>query len=564
MQSDKTLLLEVDSPDYPDARAFLSHFAELEKSPEHIHTYRITPLSLWNAAAAGFGHEAISSGLQRFSRYPIPEGLLEELFELLGRFGKIKLLPAEGKIALHVIDEDLKQEILAIRECAELIEDGPGGLLIAPIHRGELKQRLMRLGLPVDDRVGFGDAAPCPINLKSHDSKGQSCELRDYQHQAIDGFLQQGIGHGVVVLPCGAGKTLVGMGVMAELGFETLILCASTSAANQWRDELLDKTDIAADKIGLFCGKSQQIRSITITTYQKVAARRRSGNTGRGEFANFDKLTQRLWGLLIFDEVHLLPAPVFRLTAALQSRRRLGLTATLIREDGLETDVFSLVGPKRFDMPWKEMENLGHIATARCVEIRVALSDEDKLSYRASSDNRHKCFALAAKNPAKIPVLVSLLEQHHGEQVLVIGHFVAQLEEIGRAIGAPVITGKVDQARRDKLYDEFRAGKISVLVVSRVANFSIDLPSASVCIQVSGTFGSRQEEAQRLGRILRPQDTPVHFYTLVSKKTVETRYAMNRQLFLTEQGYGYRIREFSGEAKPAYPSNVIPFRKRAT
>lgn len=536
VQSDRSILLEVHAERYEQARDAVARFAELEKSPEHVHSYRITPLSLWNAAAAGLPAEQVVADLQRFAKYGVPDTVARDVTELMGRFGKLRLLPGEPKLRLEVDDAAMAAELGRHASLEGLIERQGDAFLVPPLLRGTLKQKLARLGFPVDDRVGFVDGEALEVAIASQTTAGQPFALRRYQRDAVSAFCRAGLGHGVVVLPCGAGKTVVGLATMAELGCATLILCTGVTAARQWIREILDKTTLAEEMVGEYSGHKKQVRPITVTTYQIVS--RRKGDS----FPHLELFLARPWGLIIYDEVHLLPAPVFRVTAELQARRRLGLTATLVREDGLQTDVFSLIGPKRFDVPWREMEQTGFIAEALCHEVRVPMSAE--LATRvAVEEDPHRQYRLAAENPAKDDTALGLIRKHDGEGILVIGQYIRQLERLAAKLEAPLITGKVGEAQREKLYGAFRNGEIKVLVVSKVANFAIDLPEASVCIQISGTFGSRQEEAQRLGRILRPKKRQAFFYSLVSRDSPEMRFAMNRQLFLTEQGYRYYIED---------------------
>ena len=531
VQSDKTVLLEVAHPDAPKARAALAPFAELERAPEHIHTYRITPLALWNARAAGFDAEQAVDALERYSRFPVPQSLLVDVAETMARYGRLKLVkhPAHGLI-LEADDAAILTEVRHSKKIQPLIAK-PIDDLTVPVHpsaRGQIKQELTKLGWPVEDLAGYVDGESHPIAL-NHDG----WQLRDYQSYAAESFWEGG--SGVVVLPCGAGKTIVGAASMAQAQTTTLILVTNTVAGRQWRDELLRRTTLTPEEIGEYSGERKEIRPVTIATYQVVTRKT------KGEYRALELFDSRDWGLIIYDEVHLLPAPVFRMAADLQSRRRLGLTATLVREDGREDDVFSLIGPKRYDAPWKELEMAGYIATAECVEVRTTLTDEERLTY-ATAETRER-YRLAACSAGKLKVVDKLLAQHAGQQTLIIGAYVDQLEEIAQRIGAPLVDGKTTTKKREQAFQAFRDGEISTLVVSKVANFSIDLPEAAVAIQVSGTFGSRQEEAQRLGRLLRPKTDGAEavFYTVVSRDTLDAEYAMHRQRFLAEQGYAYRL-----------------------
>ncbi|CAN5351515.1 DEAD/DEAH box helicase [soil metagenome] len=530
VQSDKTLLLEVDHPDAEEARRAVAPFAELERAPEHMHTYRVTPLGLWNARAAGHDAEQVVDALVRHSRYPVPNALLVDVAETMDRYGRLTLEKDGDRLQLRTTDRAVLTEILRHKKIQPLLGEriDPDTVAVHPSERGHLKQELLKVGWPAQDLAGYVDGEAHPISL---DEDGWT--LRRYQQQAVDGFWDGG--SGVVVLPCGAGKTLVGAGAMAKSGTTTLILVTNTVAARQWRDELLARTSLTEDEIGEYSGARKEIRPVTIATYQVLTLKR------KGIYPHLDLLDARDWGLILYDEVHLLPAPIFRMTADLQARRRLGLTATLVREDGRESDVFSLIGPKRYDAPWKDIEAQGYIAPADCVEVRVTLSDAMRMAYAVAEPEERYRFASCAS--AKDGVVESLVARHTGEQTLVIGQYLDQLKSLANRLDAPLITGQTTVAERQKLFGAFRDGTISLLVVSKVANFSIDLPEASVAIQVSGTFGSRQEEAQRLGRVLRPKGDgrTAHFYTIVARDTVDADFAAHRQRFLAEQGYAYRI-----------------------
>ena len=539
-----------------EARFALIPFAELEKSPEHLHTYRLTPLSLWNAAGVGLSADSIMKTLTGFSRFKVPDSILVWMKETMGRYGKIKLLPLEKpqeEGASETIGENaeflrLKPEnALIFKELKSskillkyLIEDPDeeNSFLISLLNRGTVKQALLKQGWPVQDEVPLRDGEPLDISLKEKTSSGAEFEIRDYQRDAASSFVgdkSAGTGFGTIVLPCGSGKTIVGMLTMSLLKTSTLILTPNVAAVYQWRRELLDKTNIKDEDIGLYTGEVKEIRPVTIATYQVLTWR---PNTDAA-FPHFKIFRERAWGLIIYDEVHLLPAPVFRITAELQVIRRLGLTATLVREDGCEGDVFSLVGPKRFDVPWKDLEQKGWIAKAYCTEIRVNIAPSKEIEYAVGTTReKHR---IASENPAKLEIVKKLLTKHKENQILIIGQYLSQLETIAKEINAPLITGKNTNAERELLYDSFRKGEINVLVVSKVANFAIDLPDASVAIQVSGVFGSRQEEAQRLGRILRPKECDSHFYSIVTRQTIEEGFAEKRQKFLAEQGYDYSI-----------------------
>jgi len=541
VQSDKTLLLEVDHPDAAEARKAIAPFAELERSPEHVHTYRLTPLGLWNARAAGHDAEQVIDALLEHSRYPVPHALLVDVAETMARYGRLRLEkhPTHGLVLsssdLPVLEEVLRAKKVQgmLGERVDDVPDSAGAVVVHPSERGNLKQALLKLGWPAEDYAGYVDGEAHPIDLDQAD-----WSLRPYQAEAAESFWHGG--SGVVVLPCGAGKTLVGAAAMAHARATTLILVTNTVSARQWKDELVRRTSLTADEIGEYSGAVKEIRPVTIATYQVLTMKR------KGVYPHLELLDARDWGLIVYDEVHLLPAPMFRLTADLQARRRLGLTATLVREDGREGDVFSLIGPKRYDAPWKDIEAQGWIAPADCVEVRVTLPDDERLAYATAEPEER--YRLASCTHHKIDVVRSLVASHAGRPTLVIGQYLEQLHELGDALGAPVISGETSVKERQRLFDGFRSGEIGLLVVSKVANFSIDLPSAEVAIQVSGSFGSRQEEAQRLGRLLRPgapgpdgERKVAHFYTVVSRDTVDADFAQNRQRFLAEQGYAYRI-----------------------
>ena len=542
VQSDHTVLVEVDSPRYEAARNELVRFAELVKSPEHIHTYRITPLSIWNARAAGIPIDEISDSLCRFSKYQVPEHVLVEIDDFASRFGRLRILPDSRGLVLSADTEPLAEEIAHSKSASGLLADrlSETEFLIKSADRGKIKQVLIKIGYPAEDLAGYIKGEQVRFSVLDVTQAGEKFMFRPYQKQAADTFYAGGSergGAGVIVLPCGAGKTIVGISCMAQLQTSTLILATSVTAIRQWKAELLDKTDLSDDDIGEYSGAVKEIRQITITTYQIMTYR----PDKEGEFPHLELFDNRNWGLIIYDEVHMLPAPVFQVTAGLQARRRLGLTATLVREDGKEEDVFALIGPKKVDVPWKEMEDQGWIAKARCCEIRIPLPEDLRMPY-AVSDKRKK-FRISSENPAKLQVVRRILALHEDKQVLLIGMYIDQLKGIAGDFDIPLITGSTTQARRDDLFREFKEGKINILAVSKVANFAVDLPDASVAIQISGTFGSRQEEAQRLGRILRPKqgENQAHFYSLVTRDTVEQDFALKRQLFLCEQGYQYSI-----------------------
>lgn len=542
VQSDNTLLLEVDNPLYEEVRDAILPFAELEKSPEHIHTYRITPLSLWNAASSGLSAKEILERIERYSRYAVPSIVITTIKEQMDRYGLLTLIKRDDKLILQSDDVHIIREIVTRREIAKFIEGqiSEYELIIKPNSRGHIKQALIKIGFPVEDRAGYVDGDPCPFELRSVTASGVPFIIRDYQKDAIESFYRSGSeegGSGVVVLPCGAGKTIVGIGIMHLYQTKTLICVTNTVALRQWIDELLDKTTLTRDLIAEYSGDSKDIKPVTIATYNILTYRRKKED----EFKHFGLFTQNNWGLIIYDEVHLLPAPVFRMTAEIQSRRRLGLTATLVREDGLETDVFSLIGPKKFDMPWKILEECNWIAKAICTEVRIELPESVRYQYTVAGDRQK--FRIASENEKKIYFVDKLLQVHPTDRVLIIGQYIDQLQKIQERFTFPLITGSTPVKEREELYKQFKEGTITRLIVSKVANFSIDLPDANVAIQVSGTFGSRQEEAQRLGRILRPKpgDNTAYFYSLITAHTVEENFAHNRQLFLTEQGYTYII-----------------------
>ncbi|WP_263731579.1 DNA repair helicase XPB [Cellulomonas sp. SG140] len=531
VQSDKTLLLEVDH-DLADAcRRAIAPFAELERAPEHVHTYRLTPLGLWNARAAGHDAEQVIDTLLLYSRYPVPHALLVDVAETMSRYGRLQLVsdPVHG-LVLHALDKAVLAEVMRSKRTAGLLGArlDETDVVVHPSERGHLKQVLVKLGWPAEDLAGYVDGEHHDIALETN-----GWSLRPYQQQAIDGFFHGG--SGVVVLPCGAGKTLVGAGAMARSSTTTLILVTNTVSARQWRDELVARTTLTEDEIGEYSGSRKEIRPVTIATYQVLTTKR------KGVYSHLELLDARDWGLIVYDEVHLLPAPVFRMTADLQARRRLGLTATLVREDGREDEVFSLIGPKRFDAPWKDIESQGYIAPALCTEVRLTLPDHERMTY-ATAEPEDK-YRLAATAGGKNAVVDRIVRRHAGEQTLVIGQYLDQLHELAEHLDAPLITGETTVRERQRLFGAFRTGELTTLVVSKVANFSIDLPEASVAIQVSGSFGSRQEEAQRLGRIMRPKGDgrTAHFYAVVARDTVDQEFAAHRQRFLAEQGYSYTI-----------------------
>jgi DNA excision repair protein ERCC-3 len=531
VQSDKTLLLDIDHPLSAECRQAIAPFAELEKSPEHIHTYRLTSLGLWNARASGHDAEQVIDTLLKYSRYAVAHALLLDIADVMGRYGRLRIEshPVHGLVLIST-DVAVLTEVMRAKKVAPLLgtKVDDETVTVHPSQRGHLKQALLRLGWPAEDFAGYVDGQAHAISLNEDGWK-----LREYQKLAAEGFWHGG--SGVVVLPCGAGKTLVGAAAMAHAQATTLILVTNTVAARQWRDELIKRTSLNEDEIGEYSGAKKEIRPVTIATYQVMTTRK------KGLYAHLDLFDSHDWGLIIYDEVHLLPAPIFRFTADIQSRRRLGLTATLVREDGMEGEVFSLIGPKRFDVPWKEIEAQGYIAPADCVEVRVTLTDHERLTY-ATAEQEDK-YRTCATTATKKNVVMALAKQHEDDQVLIIGQYISQIDEIAAELAVPIIKGDTPVKEREELYGKFRSGEIKCLVVSKVANFSIDLPEASIAIQVSGTFGSRQEEAQRLGRILRPKSNGrgARFYSLVARDTIDQDFAQNRQRFLAEQGYSYRI-----------------------
>lgn len=566
VQGDRSLLLDVHAPLAEECRNALIPFAELEKSPEHLHTYRLTPLSLWNAASAGFSADDAAAVLQKYARYDVPQSVFAWIKETASRFGKITLLagpdievPVKEGSAEKIIEHYLYlkadslpvyKEIFANHSVKNLLTASSDAnapehsFLIHLTDRGTIKQLLLQAGWPVKDQVALTDGEPLDVSLRQTTTAGQPLQIREYQTgaaRALVGDKGPGTGFGTIVLPCGAGKTIVGMTIMDMLKTSTLIITTNISAVHQWIDELLDKTNLTRDQIAEYSGESKTIKQVTVATYQVLTWR----PDKEGPYPHFSIFHERPWGLIIYDEVHMLPAPVFRVVADLQAVRRVGLTATLVREDGCEGYVFSLVGPKRYDVPWKELERDRWIATAECVEVRIDLPAYQEIDYAvAGTREKHK---IASMNPEKLPVVSQIIKKFPDDKILVIGQYLQQLDEIVKELGCPIITGKTPTVERDRIYNDFREGKIRVLVVSKVANFAIDLPDASLAIQVSGTFGSRQEEAQRLGRILRPKERKSRFFTLITRNTVEEEFGSNRQKFLAEQGYEYKIVRYDGE-----------------
>ncbi|HAK45079.1 MAG TPA: DNA helicase [Spirochaeta sp.] len=540
VQSDSSLMLDVHHSLFEAARNDIAVFSELEKSPEHIHTYRVTPLSLWNAASAGIPSEEVVARLSRWSRFDVPENVLFSIRQTINRFGQLVLKETENPdlLILEAENQNIIIELESRKSLAKLLIREGDGFLVKLVDRGSVKVELIKAGWPVKDIAPLTEGESLDFQLRSETLSGSGFHIRDYQVEAANAFYgggEQGFGFGTIVLPCGSGKTIVGMKAMDLCKTNTLIITTNIAAVHQWMRELIDKTELSADLIGEYTGSRKEIKPVTIATYQILTWR----PDKESDFPHFKLFSAGGWGLIIYDEVHLLPAPVFRVTAEIQAVRRIGLTATLLREDGREADVFSLVGPKRFDVPWKELEAKGWIAEAGCNEIRVDLP-EDLLIQYAAADKRQK-FRVASENPRKLSIVKQLVENHREDMILVIGQYLKQLHAIAKLLKAPIITGKTPNAERETIYQDFREGKVRVIVVSKVANFAIDLPDASVAIQVSGTFGSRQEEAQRLGRILRPKERNSWFYSVVSNYTTEEVFSANRQKFLTEQGYKYNI-----------------------
>ncbi len=544
LQSDMTIVVETAHPDFVAMRNGLLPFAELVKSPEYLHTYRITPVSVWNAAAIGLDAEQVLSFLAANARYGVPKNFESEVRTWFQRSEVFQLHAEDGDtLRLEAKEPQVLRDLYHDPDLASLlfqIEEQQGRAWLRKAKRGLVKERLMKLGYPVQDLAGYVEGSALAIQLRSQLESGQSFGLRPYQEEAVESFHHQGRadgGSGVVVLPCGAGKTVVGLAAMAAVGAHTLILTPNTVALRQWRRELLEKTHLQPEQIGEYSGEVKEIRPVTLTTYQILTYRKEKG----GDFLHFDLFSKGDWGLIIYDEVHLLPAPVFRATAEIQARRRLGLTATLVREDGKEDEVFCMIGPKRYDAPWKDLERRGFIAAVSCLEVRVPMEEDLRLQYLAAKKRTQ--FRLASENPSKTDALLALLQKHEGERILIIGQYLDQLRALQTELQVPLITGRMPNPDRDRLYQAFRDGEETVLLVSKVGNFAIDLPDANVAIQISGTYGSRQEEAQRLGRILRPKSDGrgATFYTLVSEGTVDQDFAEKRQRFLAEQGYAYQI-----------------------
>lgn len=542
VQKDLTVLLETRHAEFESVRAQLSRFADLIKNPEHLHTYRMTPLTLWNAAAAGIAIEDVVKALESNAKFPLPAGVVSDIRRYMGRYGLLRL-ERLGEELLLVSDDtvvlgELKGYAPLKRHIVE--ERGPRTLQVRRESRGELKQELVKLGYPVNDIAGYHRGEPLDVRLREALPGGSPFALREYQDAAVEAFYRGGSylgGSGVLVLPCGAGKTVIGIAAMAKLGCATLVLTSNVTSVRQWKKEIVDKTSLTEDEVGEYTGERKEVKPVTIATYQILTYRKSKDEV----FSHIELFNRRDWGLIVYDEVHLLPAPVFRVTADIQATRRLGLTATLIREDGCEEDVFSLIGPKRFELPWKVLERDGWIASVTCTEIQVPLTPELRTTYAGAEPRRQ--FRLAGENPVKTAIVKQLLRRHANEPTLIIGQYLDQLKELSRVTGAPMISGEMPHEERDLLYARFKSGELRLLIVSKVANFAVDLPDAAVAIQVSGSFGSRQEEAQRLGRILRPKPgvNEAHFYSIVSRDTKEQEFTMKRQMFLVEQGYAYRI-----------------------
>lgn len=543
VQSDSSLLLEVYNNKFEEARNELVKFAELVKSPEHIHTYQISSISIWNASAMGIKFEEIVAVLHKYSKFDVPQNVVETIRIIYSRFGKVELLKdtTDESVILHIKDSKIELEAFSMDKLKKYLFNkiSDGKYKIDILRRGDLKVDFFNQNIPIYDIAGYTPGDPLEINIVKHTKTGKDFVLRQYQKLATDAFYQSGTdlgGHGTIVLPCGSGKTIIGIDILTRIKSYTLILATSVASVHQWIKEILDKTDITEDMIGEYTGDKKEIKPITVSTYQILIYRKDK----ESPFPHLGIFQAQNWGLIIYDEVHLLPAPIFKITSGIQSKRRLGLTATLIREDGHEKDVFCLIGPKKFDTPWKVLEKQGWISEARCYEIKIPLLEEQTIDY-LTSDLKSK-FTIAAQNPLKLLVIKDLLTKYQDQHILIIGHYIDQLKTISEELNIPLITGKTPNSMRDELYKKFREGEIKALVVSKVANFSIDLPDANVLFQVSGTYGSRQEEAQRLGRILRPKKHNVsYFYTLTTKDSIEEEYAHKRQRFLTEQGYNYEI-----------------------
>lgn len=550
VQSDFTVLLEVRHPQFEPVRAGLARFSDLVKTPEHIHTYRMSALSLWNAAAAGMTTDEITMFLESNAKFGLPHNIKQDIRRFVERYGLIRMESLGDDLLLISDDVEAVKEMVSYKSLRSygLCQIDAKTLRFSSVYRGALKQELIKLGYPVEDLAGYTPGEELPIRLKPGTTEGRPFQLRDYQRSAVDSFYRDGSmqgGSGVLVLPCGAGKTIIGIAAMGKLNCATLILTTNSTSVRQWKREILEKTDVTEEMVGEYTGSMKDVRPITIATYQILTYRKSKNDL----FVHMDLFNRRDWGLIVYDEVHLLPAPVFRVTADIQATRRLGLTATLVREDGREEDVFSLVGPKRYEMPWKELESKGWIASVTCTEIRIPLPEAEKELYAASEPRQR--IRIASENPAKLSVVKELLDKHRDDQIIVIGQYLDQLKQVAKSIKAPLIYGQMHHEERELLYEQFREGKLRTIVVSKVANFAVDLPDASVAIQVSGSFGSRQEEAQRLGRILRPKSgvNEARFYSIVTTDTKEQDFALNRQLFLIEQGYRYSIEDRSSVSR---------------
>jgi len=536
-------LLDSLHPAAQEAGEALAEFAELVKRPGDMHTYKITPLTVWNAMSAGVDGASIAERLVAYSRYELPAVIEDGLSTWTGRFGQLRLIRDGERLLLAGEADERLESVLREGALRGLLAETPppgGPWVVDAQARGALKQELLRMGYPVSDRAGYRAGEALQVQLRERGSAGTAFQLRDYQEQALQLFRRDGAvqgGSGVLVLPCGAGKTIIGLAALASLGCATLILTSNTTSVQQWRRELLEKTTLVEAEVGVYAGRQRQVRPVTVATYQMMTHRA----SGQSDYPHMRLFRERDWGLIIYDEVHLLPAPVFRMTAELQATRRLGLTATLVREDGCAEDVFSLIGPKRYELPWKALEARGGLAELACHEVRVPLCDSRRQAYAEAAARLR--LRIASENPAKLAVLEQLLRRHEGQQRLVIGQYLDQLRAAARRLHAPLITGETSQEERERLFAAFRRGQIATLVVSKVANFAVDLPDAAVAVQISGSFGSRQEEAQRIGRILRPKrdDNRAWFYSLVTEGTKETEFARRRQLFMVEQGYRYEL-----------------------
>jgi DNA excision repair protein ERCC-3 len=546
VQGDMTVLLETMSPLYVEGRDLLARFAELESSPEFVHTYRITALGLWNAVASGLTVEEITSALLKFAKYPVPEAVIIKVRDWAGRYGRLRLIKENGVMQMVAADVETMEQVTKVKSVRTYLGERIAATrcLIEEKNRGLLKHALIKINFPVEDLAGYTEGAPLEVELRDVRLAGKPFDLRTYQRDAADVFYAGGGtrgGSGVLVLPCGAGKTVIGIASMSRVKQKTLILTTNITALRQWRNEIIDKTSLAPDMVGEYSGEVKNIKPVTVTTYQLLTFRKKKTDV----FVHMEVFNAENWGLIIYDEVHMLPAPIFREVANLQARRRLGLTATLVREDGLQDEVFSLIGPKKFDMPWKNLENAGWIARAECIEIRVPLPQAMRMDFARNGDDLRIQFRLASENPHKLTVIHRLIAKHQQDNILIIGQYIDQLELLSREFNAPIITGKTPNKERDTIFAAFKKKEYKILIVSKVANFAIDLPDANVAIQVSGTFGSRQEEAQRLGRVLRPKgeglENIAHFYSVTTKETNEQEFAEKRQRFLAEQGYNYRI-----------------------